>query len=329
MVPPAVAAGVVATAIGITVGGWAEWAGATIMALAGLAVTVLVLRSAMVGGVRPRLLLTASGLSLGAGMILALGWAWSHRFGWTYLDLNVMARVHGSLNAVGFGLLCLLGFHSHPQTRVEEPTMAAHRRQVALHLGGPGPAFLGSMRTLARRGPTTSPVGLLYRATPPGYDRAEWSRPLPGSFEDGVDAIRAWAAQRAAHITLFPAKPSIVVGQTLAFSIPVLRWLHVSACCRIIEVVDHTDTYGFTYATLPHHPEDGEESFVVHRLADGSCRYTVTAVWRRSLLLARMVPPLTNFVQRRTIGRYLDGVAGHRNASIKPSSQVFKSSGPS
>ncbi|MFN0029283.1 MAG: YndJ family transporter, partial [Acidimicrobiales bacterium] len=332
IIPLSVAVGVVATAAGITVGDWAEWVGATIMALTGLATGVLILRSAALLRGRAGVLLAVSGASLGMGMTLALGWAWSHRFGWAFLDLNNMARLHGSLNAVGFGLGSMLGFGAMRDGPEPEPASACADglpRRVALHFCAPDAESLRSLVLTAGGWEPTSPIGLLQRTTPEGYRRAVWSRPLSGSFEDGVHALRCWAGQRAAHLTLAPETPPIEVGLTMAFAFPVLRWLHVSGSCRIIDVIDRTNQYGFTYATLPHHPEDGEESFVVHRLADGTCRYTVTAVWRPSLLMTRVLPPLTGLVQRRAITRYLDGVAAHRKQPQgPPPAQVARSSGP-
>jgi hypothetical protein len=58
-------------------------------------------------------------------MVLTLGWAWSMQFAWTYLDLDQMARWHGTLNAIGFGFAALTGLH------LARPTGTSDR-QVAL-----------------------------------------------------------------------------------------------------------------------------------------------------------------------------------------------------
>lgn len=96
-------------------------------------------------------------------------------------------------------------------------------------------------------------------------------------------------------------------GQTLALAIPVGP-ISVSATCRIIEVIDEPDRFGYVYSTLPHHPEDGEESFILARHDNGHVDFTVTAVWRPSTLATRVCPPVTRFLQNRAISRYLDGV---------------------
>jgi uncharacterized protein (UPF0548 family) len=155
----------------------------------------------------------------------------------------------------------------------------------------------------------TSPVGVLAGPVPAGYESARWSCEVANGFDAACDGVRRWQGQRNAGITLAQPDPVIEVGSTVALSIPVGP-MSVSASARIVEVVDEPNRYGFTYATLPHHPEDGEESFIVERRADGSVHYVITAVWRPAMILTRLIPPLTGFVQRRAIDRYLAGVSG-------------------
>lgn len=302
LVPLWVVVGVPLTAIGITTGGTPEWIAATVMATAGIATATLIARSVpTTKGIARSLLAIAAG-ALTGGMVLALGWAWSMQFGWNYLDLDQMARWHGTLNAIGFGFAGLTGLHlaSNPHPR---PTQA-----IALHPGRPRQATLHRLAAAARLDEPTSPAGLLRRATPAGYRRDEWSGPLPNGFDAASDAIGTWAGHRAAGITLAEPAPAIAIGETIALALPVGP-ISVTATARIIDVIDEPDRYGFTYATLPHHPEDGEESFIVTRRPDGSAHYTITAVWRPGTYASRIAPWLTRYLQRRAIGRYLTGIA--------------------
>lgn len=306
LVPLAVIVGVPLTAIGITVGGLLEWLAATMMAGAGMATAFLLLLLGARSGGGARGLLWLSGSALGAGMALALGWAWSLRFGWTYLGLDSMAATHGSLNAIGFGLLGLIGLNLLP-TPVPTTGPTGGPR-VGLHLGRPSAHTLASLAQRAADHETSNPVGLLRRPTPPGFGRKTWSRRVEhGDFTSAVEAMQRWAGHNAAGIARYPTTPAIVSDQTLALAIPVGP-IAVTATCRVIEVVDTPDRYGFTYATLPHHPQDGEESFIVARAPDGTIDVTVTAVWRPATLASRVCPPLTRFLQDRAINRYLDGI---------------------
>jgi uncharacterized protein (UPF0548 family) len=70
--------------------------------------------------------------------------------------------------------------------------------------------------------------------------------------------------------------------------------------------VDTDDELGFTYATLPVHPEEGEESFVLHRTVRGSVTFQISATSKPSDLMTRLGWPVSRHVQRRITARYLD-----------------------
>lgn len=301
LVPAWVILGVPLTAAGITTGGALEWVAATVMATGGLATAALIARTALRQHRATRGVLLVAAVSLTAGMTVALGWAWSIRFGWTYLDLDQMAHWHGTLNALGFGFAALTGLH------LTNPAEGAPVEHVALHVGRPPRAVLSAVGAAASDTEPTNPVGLLRRSVPDRYRRDEWAGSLPHGFEPARLALQRWVGHSAAGI-IIADPPPIAVGETVAMAIPVGP-ISVTAAALIIDVVDEPDQFGFTYATLPHHPEDGEESFIITRSADGEARYTVTAVWRTGTYASRVVPPLTRFLQRRAIGRYLTGIA--------------------
>ncbi|MCB0995993.1 MAG: YndJ family transporter [Acidimicrobiales bacterium] len=294
--------GVPVTAAGITAGGIVEWVAATMMATGGLATAGLLARTAVAQRRAARWLLLLAATSLATGMALALGWAWSIQVGWDYLDLDQMARWHGTLNAVGFGFGALAGLRITPLGDVPV-------EHLALHLGCPSHDVMSVVSAAAHRTEPTGPVGLLQRPNPVGYRSDAWTGPLPHGFEPACSALRHWVGHRAAGITIAEPPPPITAGQTVTMAIPVGP-ISVTAAARIIDVVDEADRYGFTYATLPHHPEDGEESFIITRDAGGDASYTVTAVWRTGTYASRALPPLTRYLQRRAISRYLAGVAG-------------------
>lgn len=301
LVPAWVIVGVPLTAAGITVGGTLEWVAATVMATGGLATAVLVARTALTERRATRGLLLVAAVSLTAGMVLALGWAWSIRFGWTYPDLTEMARWHGTLNAIGFGFAALTGLH------LTKPTEGAPVEHLALHVGRPPRTVLSAIGAAAADTEPTSPIGLLQRPVPDGYRHDRWTAPLPHGFDPARLALQGWIGHGTAGITITDPPP-IAVGETVAMAIPVGP-IWVTAAARIVDVVDEPDRYGFTYATLPHHPEDGEESFIITRDGDSDATCTVTAVWRTGTYVSRVLPPLTRFPQRRAIGRYLTGIA--------------------
>ena len=149
---------------------------------------------------------------------------------------------------------------------------------------------------------------MLHSPTPPGYRRDRRTRRVDhADFDAARRAITTWAAQRAAGLTLSPPTPDVTVGTTLAFAYPVGPG-SVTGTCRIVEVIDESDRFGFVYATLPHHPEQGEELFLVERNDHGGITAVIEAVWRPANLITRLGPPAARFFQRRATGRYLVGL---------------------
>lgn len=115
---PAVAVSVTATQLG-----WGtafESAAGCGLALAGMAVAVLHVRLATeerMGSVVTRGLLLGAGVSLFLGMTLAAAYALRGSVGaLAWLDLPTMRAVHGSLNALGFGLCGVLAWGAFKPT---------------------------------------------------------------------------------------------------------------------------------------------------------------------------------------------------------------------
>ncbi len=104
-----------------------------------------------------------------------------------------------------------------------------------------------------------------------------------------------------------PAEP-LVEGATVVAATKAGP-LHVLIPCRIVYVVDEADRFGFAYATLPGHPECGEESFIVSKAAGGEITFTVSAHSRHAELLAKLGAPVSRIVQRQTNNAYIAGLA--------------------
>jgi uncharacterized protein (UPF0548 family) len=174
--------------------------------------------------------------------------------------------------------------------------------------------------------PAADPSGTA-PAVPPGYHLLRLVRPIghgPERFTEARAAVIDWAGHRRAGATVHPAGQAIEVGREVAVALRVVP-LWITAACRIVDVVDEGDRFGFTYGTLPHHPAVGEESFsVIRDPATDVVRLEVVAVSRPSSTLARLGGPIGRFVQRFTAGRYLDGfehpdpMAAGSSASRRP-----------
>ena len=160
----------------------------------------------------------------------------------------------------------------------------------------------------AQRAPLTyEPVGLAaLDACPNGYRRDAWSTELgrgAAVFGRARDALRAWDIHRGAGFVVL-AEGAPAVGAVVALSAP-LPVGFVDAACRVVDVVDVDDRYGFAYGTLPVHPERGEESFTVIQRADESVVFEIVAVSRPRHPLARAFPPVARLLQKNATKRYL------------------------
>ena len=109
-------------------------------------------------------------------------------------------------------------------------------------------------------------------------------------------ALRAWAPQRAAGITVYPSGAVPDAGETV-----LLEWrfgpFRIVAPCRIVWSTDGPDHAGFGYGTLPGHPEQGEESFTVKRDSVGDVWFVIRAFSRPATWFAKIGAPITRRIQ--------------------------------
>jgi uncharacterized protein (UPF0548 family) len=75
--------------------------------------------------------------------------------------------------------------------------------------------------------------------------------------------------------------------------------------CRVVYVVEEPNRRGFAYGTLPGHPEQGEEAFVVELADDDSVWLTITAFSRPGSRLVRWSGPLGRAAQSFATKRYV------------------------
>jgi uncharacterized protein (UPF0548 family) len=144
---------------------------------------------------------------------------------------------------------------------------------------------------------------------PDGYRQDRWTADLgpfsSGQLERAAHALLSWQAQRGAGLTIVPATP-VRDGATFAIVIK-LPVGFVTAAGRVVRVLDEPDRRGFAYGTLPGHPEQGEEAFVVAGEAERLV-LTVQAFSRPRHPLARLGGPVTRALQRQANLRYLDAM---------------------
>ena len=183
---------------------------------------------------------------------------------------------------------------------------------IVFRLRTPDPEHLSHFLARERTSPLTySELGATFDPElPAGYHHVRAGTDL-GCGDDvwarACAGIRAWAAHRGAGITVAPADAPITEGTTVAV-ITSVGPVRVLAACRIVRVVDEPDRFGFASGTLPSHPEEGEEHFVVTRAPDGAVRFDVVAFSRPHDLLTKLGGPLPRRLQARATQQYLQGM---------------------
>jgi uncharacterized protein (UPF0548 family) len=183
---------------------------------------------------------------------------------------------------------------------------------VVFLLARPNDAHLHTILSRSRDfSPTYEPVGATQTGEwPVGYRRDEYTTGL-GSGKDVWDravlGLRQWVAHTGAGAEVVPADAALNVGETV---LVLLRAgpFHVVAPCRIVYVIDEARQFGFGYGTLPGHPEEGEESFVLRAASDGQVRFAVTAFSHPAETITKLGSPVARVIQRRVTTGYLDAM---------------------
>jgi len=144
-------------------------------------------------------------------------------------------------------------------------------------------------------------------ASPPAGAHELWrAAEFEGSFERARDGLFRWDVQRGAGLKVLADGP-VQVGGTVVVGLH-LGPVWALAPSRVIALVDDDEAAGFTYATLPGHPELGVEEFMLTRVGD-RVRFELHAVSTQATLPGRLAPPVARWVQSVVTDRYLRAAA--------------------
>ena len=145
---------------------------------------------------------------------------------------------------------------------------------------------------------------------PDGYHHLRYQRIVgegDAAFTAASECVLTWGIHRGVGFELVGTSPRAVEGATVAFGIG-RGPLVLPASCRVLWTVDQPDRRGFGYGTLPLHPEDGEEAFVVSRDEGGRVWVEIVAFSNPGRWYTRLtgfaVPPL----QRLAVAAYAHAV---------------------
>ena len=156
-----------------------------------------------------------------------------------------------------------------------------------------------------------SPTASFHGATVDGvvtaasWDTHSWTTPIPVAGQPALStAVMNMRVHMRAGLRVSASQLPVAVGTTLVQSLGVGP-LRLLVPVRVVRVVDEPTRSGFAYVTLPDHPEQGEEAFVVETTPDGTSRFRVTAISRPGSALVRLSGPLGGVAQSLAVRRYL------------------------
>lgn len=152
----------------------------------------------------------------------------------------------------------------------------------------------------------TEPALAAWPATPDGFARSEVSAVIGTGHEVWTRAtwdLLRWRVKTVSGFIVEPAAP-VSRGDRPMIMVRVLG-LTVVEPVEVVAVIDQPDRVGFAYRTLPGHPLEGEEAFILHRDGD-RIRLTVRSLTRPAPQQPwRLLYPLLLIAQRVTRRRYL------------------------
>ncbi len=145
---------------------------------------------------------------------------------------------------------------------------------------------------------------------PGGYHHLRYQRIVGvggAAFEAASACVLRWGMHRGVGFEVHATHPTAVEGATVAFGIgrgPV----GLPASCRVVWTVDGPRRRGFGYATLPRHPENGEEAFVVSTDSAGRVWVEIVAFANPGRWYTRLTAPAVPPLQRLAVAAYARAV---------------------
>jgi uncharacterized protein (UPF0548 family) len=159
--------------------------------------------------------------------------------------------------------------------------------------------------------PTYDDLGATLLGRPPeGFHHHRYDVTLGNGadvFDRAVTGLKKWEAHRIAGVRVFPEGQPIAKGATVIITLgtPILA---LAAPCRIVSIIDGQNRWGFAYGTLPGHPEQGEEAFVVSIAPDETVTFEIEAFSRPGDILVRIAGPVGRGFQQGGTRNYLSAL---------------------
>lgn len=129
----------------------------------------------------------------------------------------------------------------------------------------------------------------------------------PRVFSAAREHLETWDVHRAAGFRVIASDRRAVLGSTVLLGFRFAA-LHVLGACRVVEVTNDGVQAGFTYATLPLHPERGQQTFLLTRDTGDVVSFRVESSSLPNDVVTRSAAPVALVAQKRAARRYLSAM---------------------
>lgn len=120
----------------------------------------------------------------------------------------------------------------------------------------------------------------------------------PEVFNAAKLFLQAWRQYDFHWLEAWPGDTPLEKGKDISTVAHVVGLWSVNVC-RIVEVFDEPNRFGYIYGTLPEHAECGEERFLIELNETGEVWFDILAFSRPQQWLARLGYPMVRRVQKR------------------------------
>ncbi|GAB3581619.1 DUF1990 family protein [Calidifontibacter terrae] len=152
------------------------------------------------------------------------------------------------------------------------------------------------------------PAGLDIDQPGPGWTSFQESALLQrNDFETLTAELLGWQVHERAGLRLAVSDVPLQLGSVVEMRMRVGP-VPVRAPCRVVEITAEWDRRGFSYGTLPGHPEVGMERFELRRASDGTVTFQITAISRPASVVGFVAGSIHRRIQRQITERYLQAL---------------------
>jgi uncharacterized protein (UPF0548 family) len=143
---------------------------------------------------------------------------------------------------------------------------------------------------------------------PRSYNNFQKTRRIGSAenFTEFVKEARGWSAQKKSGLKTYPTDSTVGSGSTTLLLLN-LGPIQMIAPCRVIHVIEANNLFGFSYGTLPGHPERGEQSIIIERKSEGSFM-SIRAFSKPGSLATRISGPIAKKIQSAYNDRYMEAL---------------------